>query len=125
MKIIAGISIIILISLFILVAHTSWKLVRRKIIGVKNGEVKDKIISKIINKAENTGRLEYTVYRPIIASMMLSFIYLFFKYITETYFINIDIIANDFLFTFFFMFVVLCIVGIIVSFKIWNLCREE
>ena len=125
MKTIIGIIIILLVSLFIFVAVLIWKRVKKVIIEVRDGNLKSQLVSKIIKKAETTGRIEYTIYRPVMGSIIFSFIYLFINYLTNTYFIETRPKANDFLFTFLFMFVVWSIIGIIVSHKIWNLCREE
>ncbi|MGE5427204.1 MAG: hypothetical protein ACM3O8_04870 [Methylococcaceae bacterium] len=95
------------------------------IIGVRMGSLQNQIVSKIIKKALTTAKLEYTIYRPIIGSIIFSFLYLFIKYITDTYFLELELKASDFLFTFLFMFIVWSIVGIIVSYKIWYLCRQD
>lgn len=125
MIIIVGIFIIGLISLFIYIVVRIWTRLRQMIIGVRMGSLQNQLVSKIINKALTTARLEYTIYRPIIGSMIFSFLYLFIKYITDTYFLDLELKASDFLFTFLFMFIVWSIVGIIVSRKIWYLCRQD
>lgn len=125
MKYIIAIFIVALIALFIYVVTGIWKRVRKAIIGVRDGHLQNPIVSKIIKKAATTGKVEYTIFRPVTASMLFSFIYLFINYITNTYFLSIKFRAGDFLFTFLFMFVVWTIIGIIISHKIWNLCRPE
>jgi folate-binding Fe-S cluster repair protein YgfZ len=125
MIIIVGIFILALISLFIYIVMRIWKKLRQMIIGVRMGSLQNQIVSKIIKKALTTAKIEYTIYRPITGSMIFSFIYLFIKYITDTYFLDIKLKGSDFLFTFIFMFVVWSVVGIIVSYKIWYLCRQE
>ncbi|HLN73637.1 MAG TPA: hypothetical protein VK205_10100 [Prolixibacteraceae bacterium] len=125
MIVIVGIFIIGLISLFIYIVVRIWKKLRQMIIGVRMGSLQNQIVSKIIKKALTTAKLEYTIYRPIIGSIIFSFLYLFIKYITDTYFLELELKASDFLFTFLFMFIVWSIVGIIVSYKIWYLCRQD
>lgn len=120
-----GIFIVALIALFIYVVVRLWKRLRQMIIEVRMGNIQNQVVSKIIKKALTTTRIEYTIYRPIVGSIIFSFLYLLIKYVTETYFLNIELKMNDFLFTFLFMFVVWTIVGIIVSNKIWYLCRQE
>lgn len=123
--IIIGTIIIVLVALFIFIVVTIWKKVRNVIIDVRDGNMKSQLVSKVIKKAETTGRVEYTIYRPVTGSMLFSFVSLFINYLTNTYLISIKPKANDLLFTFLFMFVVWTIIGIIVSYKIWNLCRVE
>ncbi|MGE5394799.1 MAG: hypothetical protein ACM3P1_08640 [Candidatus Saccharibacteria bacterium] len=125
MIVFVGIFIIALIALFIYMVVRIWKRLRQMIIGVRMGSLQNQMVSKIIKKALTTAKLEYTIYRPIIGSIIFSFLYLFIKFITDTYFLEIELKANDFLFTFLFMFVVWSVVGIIVSYKIWYLCRQE
>lgn len=125
MIVFVGIFIIALVALFIYMVVRIWKKLKQMIIGVRMGRLQNQVVSKIIKKALTTAKVEYTIYRPIIGSIIFSFLYLLIKYITDTYFLNIELKANDFLFTFLFMFVVWSIVGIIVSRKIWLLCREE
>lgn len=125
MIVIVGIFIIALISLFIYIVVRVWNKLKQMIIGVRMGSFQNQIVSRIIRKALTTAKLEYTIYRPLIGSMIFSFLYLFIKFITETYFLNIELKMNDFLFTFLFMFIVWSVVGIIVSYKIWYLCRQE
>lgn len=125
MKYIIGIFILLFISLFIYVVIRIWKRVRGAIVGVRDGHLKNQMVSKIIIKAATTGKVNYTIYRPVTGSMIFSFIYLFIKFITDTYVLQIKLKADDFLFTFLFMFVVWSVVGIIVSHKIWNLCKQE
>lgn len=125
MIIIVGIFIIALITLFIYIVVRIWNKLKQMIIGVRTGNLQNQIVSRIIKKALTTAKLEYTIYRPIIGSMIFSFLYLLIKYITDTYFLEIELKVNDFLFTFLFMFIVWSVVGIIVSYKIWYLCRQE
>lgn len=125
MIVIVGIFILGLISLFIYIVVRIWKRLRQMIIGVKMGILENQIVSKIIKKALTTAKLEYMIYRPIIGSIIFSFLYLFIKYITDTYFLELELKASDFLFTFLFMFIVWSVVGIIVSYKIWYLCRQD
>jgi len=125
MKTIIGISIIVLVVLFIFVVTYLWKKLRKVIIGVRDGNIQSQLISKIIKKAKTTGKNEYTVYRPVIGSMIFSFIYLFIDFITNNYFIEIKPKANDFIFTFLLNFIVWTTIGIIISNKIWNLCRQD
>lgn len=125
MKYIIALFILALITLFIYVVVMIWKRVRSAIIGVRDGHLQNQIVSKIINKAATTGKVEYIIFRPLAGSMIFSFIYLFIKYITDTFFVNIKPKAGDFLFTFLFMFIVWAIIGIIVSHKIWHLCRQQ
>lgn len=124
MIVIVGIFIIALISLFIYIVVYIWKKLKQMIIGVSMGSLQNQIVSKIIKKALTTAKLEYTIYRPLIGSIIFSFLYLLIKYITDTYFLKIELNMSDFLFTFLFMFIVWSVVGIIVSYKIWILCRQ-
>jgi folate-binding Fe-S cluster repair protein YgfZ len=101
-----------------------WKKLKQMIIGVGMGSLQNQIVSKIIKKALTTAKVEYTIYRPLVGSILFSFLYLLIKYITDTYFLEIELRVNDFLFTFLFMFIVWSVVGIIVSHKIWVLCRQ-
>lgn len=125
LQIVAGVIIVVSIVLILLIAISSWIVFKGRMIRVKNGDAKDIIISRIIKKAENTGKAEYTIYRPIAGSLLVSMVYLIIKYITNTYFVNNTIDAGDFLLTFLVMFIVWMIIGIIVSSKIWNICRQE
>lgn len=124
MIVIVGIFIIACILLFIYIVVYLWKKLKQMIIGVGMGSLQNQIVSKIIKKALTTAKVEYTIYRPLVGSILFSFLYLLIKYITDTYFLEIELRVNDFLFTFLFMFIVWSVVGIIVSHKIWVLCRQ-
>ena len=125
MKLTIAILIIVLITLFIFLAITLWKKARKVIIGVRDGDMQSQLITRVIKKAETTGRIKYTIFRPIFGGIILSILYLLIDYITNFYFFEIRKTARDFLFTFLFLFIVWTIIGIIISNKIWILCRQN
>lgn len=114
---------IVLLSGFVILGFYQLRNIKTKIIGVKNGDIPDKRLAEMIRKAESSGKNGYTLYRPFAYGFLFSCVFVIIWSILETFIFKEEITLFSLFFMFFWTLIIISVWGIIVSRKVWNLCR--
>jgi|GEM_PF-4123836 len=116
--------IVLLLGFVILVFYQLRNLIT-KIDGVKNGAIPDKRLAEMIRKAESSGKNKFTLYRPFAFGLLQSCVFVIFWSILERFIFKEEISLFSLFFMFLWTLIIFSVWGIIVSRKVWNLCRQE
>jgi len=123
MNIFNGLLATVLLTVFIVLVLYQLRKLKTDIIAVKDGDLSNKRLVKMIKEAENSGKYKFTFFMPIAYGVLYSCLFVLLMYISEIFFFKKNISIYSMLFLFLFTLVFISIWGVIVARKIWSICR--
>ena len=118
------ITLIVLISAYAVLTYFQNQKVKRKVVKIIAGELEDRQLSNLINRAKISSKKKFAAYLCFFQGLILSIVFIIVVFTVNTLFYNNELDIAKHMFVLLFVIVTFSVTAIIKANTIWRLVNN-